>query len=718
MWPCCGGNTALDESCGILRGFFGGVKADFAFLQEGEYVVEVQYRNSPAGNAVLVYSDQMTGEDNRTEKEYVRQSIEKGDGSVRIALNLEEGVHGIHVCLERDREEEPYLAGVNIQGTGLENRDNYFLGGLCFTAAVIFLLLGWYLPWKKYAGPLIMVLLGLGASLPLFAAFMIDGDDLGFHMIRIEGIYQGIKAGTFPVYVNGVQMAGYGSLSSTMYPQLFLYPAALLRFLGVSLVLCYKILLVAVNAGTALIMFYAVKNISGSVKTAYMAAFLYTFSLYRLINIYFRAALGEGIAMVFLPLVLWGIYEILWGNHKKWYLLMLGMTGVLQSHVLSVEMCVLFLLAETVYWGFSTRFRHAGGRILAGLKAAAGTCLLNAFFIVPFLYFCRQPLQVFHMSNNVGNMLLYFSQVFAVFPNARRMESGGPGTVKGEMPVTIGGVLLIGVALFMVMTAKRRQKETVNSLGRHCLCLGSAAVLFTSWIFPWKSFLRNPFFSQITTPLQFSWRFLGPASVFLCIVSAVGIVLFLDEGNGREWMAGIVILATLCSATFYFDKMSQEANQWVDKMAMEGRDDCDALYMYWRGGEYENLQTEYRREDACIRTSGPGIVCRGYRKRGTEIWVRLLPPGDADSWDTVSFPLYYYPGYEIEVNGIPTEVFPEGGLVACSMPEDAADIHVWYRGLPAFRIANGVTLAVALGMAAVSLAHFRRFMVAKRRKKS
>ncbi len=128
--------------------------------------------------------------------------------------------------------------------------------------------------------------------------------------------------------------------------------------------------------------------------------------------------------------------------------------------------------------------------------------------------------------------------------------------------------------------------------------------------------------------LQFSWRFLGPASVFLCIVSAVGIVLFMDEGNGREWMAGIVILATLCSASFYFDKMSQEANQWVDKMAMEGRDDCDA------------------------------------------------------------------------------------------MPEDAADIHVWYRGLPAFRIANGVTLAAALGMAAVSLAHFRRFMVAKRRKKS
>lgn len=31
--------------------------------------------------------------------------------------------------------------------------------------------------------------------------------------------------------------------------------------------------------------------------------------------------------MTFLPLVLWGIYEVLWGDCKKWYLLMLGMAG-------------------------------------------------------------------------------------------------------------------------------------------------------------------------------------------------------------------------------------------------------------------------------------------------------------------------------------------------------------------------------------------------------
>lgn len=77
---------------------------------------------------------------------------------------------------------------------------------------------------------------------------------------------------------------------------------------------------------------------------------LYTFATYRLTNLYYRAALGESLAMVFLPLLLWGTYEIFYGQEKKWFLMVLGVTGVLESHVLSFEMCLIFLGIEGILW--------------------------------------------------------------------------------------------------------------------------------------------------------------------------------------------------------------------------------------------------------------------------------------------------------------------------------------------------------------------------------
>ena len=52
-------------------------------------------------------------------------------------------------------------------------------------------------------------------------------------------------------------------------------------------------------------------------------------------NLYTRATLGESLAMIFFPMVLLGLYEVLRRDEKRWPLLALGMTGVCMSHLLS-----------------------------------------------------------------------------------------------------------------------------------------------------------------------------------------------------------------------------------------------------------------------------------------------------------------------------------------------------------------------------------------------
>jgi len=88
--------------------------------------------------------------------------------------------------------------------------------------------------------------MSLFTSLPLLSgSFALGGDDLLYHLSRIEGIKDGLLSGQFPVYIFPEALNGNGYLN-TMYPNLFLYIPALLRVLGVSYVAAYKTILIII----------------------------------------------------------------------------------------------------------------------------------------------------------------------------------------------------------------------------------------------------------------------------------------------------------------------------------------------------------------------------------------------------------------------------------------------------------------------------------------
>ena len=147
------------------------------------------------------------------------------------------------------------------------------------------------------------VLLGITllASYPLFYGMVGPGHDLNFHLYRIEGIKDGLLSGQFPVRLHPTHNNGYGYISSSVYPELFLYFPAFLRLLGASPVMAYHTFLILINAGTAWIMYVCARGISGSRYAGLLASVLYTLSTWRIINLYHRAAIGAALAMVFFP---------------------------------------------------------------------------------------------------------------------------------------------------------------------------------------------------------------------------------------------------------------------------------------------------------------------------------------------------------------------------------------------------------------------------------
>ncbi|MDE6924053.1 MAG: YfhO family protein [Acetatifactor sp.] len=672
------------------------------FLKAGDYEVKITYSGASQGAFAVASSDLLADSENHMGVEFARTELNAEIRDVAVMnVHLEQGTYG--VCIRPEQTDECFEE-VRIQRVQLLDRDHYFLFAVCILSALCMALLGWYVPVEKYKNALLLVGMGLAASIPMYSDFLPKGHDMLFHLARMEGLYQGLRNGEFPVRLNPVQTELFGNLTATMYPQLFLYPAVLPRFLDVSVMLCYKLLVVCMNVVTAMLTFYGVRRITGSEKMAYTASALYTFALYRLTNTYLRAALGETLAMVFLPLVLWGVYEVLWGDRRKWYLLTLGVTCVLQSHIMSVMMAVLFLVLEAVAWLVKsvrgkTPGKELAGRIAAGIKAAAATCLLNAGFLIPFLYFRGEKLLCFAWDFYLANYEGYFSQMFSLFPSATG-NAVMKGTTEGEMPVTVGGILAVGAILFLVAVYREKARSRTLSFGMHCLVYGGISLLMTSTLFPWEAVGENPFLHDLTTPLQYSWRFLGTASLCLCVVSAVGVVTFVSQSGGRNWILGVYMAVALCSAWYFFDSISLQMDSLNDEMALEGNMEYDSLYMYDDREFPEFTELAVGPSENYIKTlHDTPVRYSDYQKRGTDISTYVAPERKPQEDEYLLFPLYYYPGYEITVNGQEVEAVSQGRLLACRLPEEEAFVQVEYKGMNGWRIADIVSLVTAMGIA-------------------
>lgn len=688
----CGISLFLSDS--VFRWKIEGNPCEFSYISPGTYSLYVICTPSDRENQVTVFSPEAVNTDGKAGVILAQADIAPGESGVSVPLSLEEGIYSVCVVTGLDTEEMTMVESVSLESQGIIYRDGIVLGIFCFLGVILLMIIFTRVPKEAYQMPLFAVMIGLMAGIPMYTDFITGGHDFTFHLQRIEGMYQAMASGDFPVRLNPVQISGYGYLSSTLYPQLFLYPVAFLRFLNVSVITCYKLLLTLTNVGTALIAYYALKNITRSEKIGILMSFLYTFSAYRLMGMYVRCSVGEVLAMTFLPLIIWGVYECLWGE-RRWIILTLGITGVLGSHILSVQMCVLFMVMELFWWLFSKKKDNVGKRIMAGFKSVLAAVLLNLSFLAPFLYFSTLDLACFDMSSSFTNTVLYFSQMFSLFLSTDGV-SISRGTTVNEMPLTVGTALLAGMFVFFiwVCSEKEREKET-GYTGIHCAVYALVSLYLMSWLMPWGGVIaRIPILGRLTGAMQFVWRLLGPASVFMAFCAAIGTVKLVEKKKEWNWIVGVVVTLCLITSWSLFDDLILYEDQENNPMAEEAVLDVDRLYLY-RGLN----GNAYTRETAVPQTAnGTAVICSGYRKRGTHIDMHVEPAQEAS--DSLMFPLFYYPGYEIRVNGEKVESYGRDWLLACDLPSGSADIQVRYTGLPIFRVCDVVSCLTGIGIAA------------------
>lgn len=553
----------------------------------------------------------------------------------------------------------------------MECTDRFFMLSLLAVALCTLYMLdrtGYLTPERKKT-LLVIGLAVLVASIPALRENLNTGHDSEFHRSKLRDLAFRLERGQFGQRMGGYMFNSYGSAASIFYPELWLYAPALMMVCGATIQLALSFLYIAINAVSGLNMYLCVKRIFKSRTAATCASVLYVLAAYRLTDLHVRCAIGETPAMAMFPLFILGLWEVIFGDKERWPVLSIGAMCVFQSHMISTGLAAVLAICAGIC--FSVKIIRER-RVTAILKAAVMTVLMGLFYLVPFFDYGLQGINAEVYMCSPVEWTLSPVQLFA------------PDT---DFPRHIGTSLLFAAVMALCMTAGKKDEKA--RFVRICLVAGAACCFGATDLFPWEMARRLTM--NMIDYLQFPWRLMILADVFLAIAGGYGLSLLIGE---NRQMKDVLLAGVLALCIF-------SANPQI----MNAVTDND-YYRFWKSNTdalltYEGYQLPGARlVDTLDYTVhlGDGVTMEAYEKDGTSIAASVRAETDGD----IALPLYAFDGYRVTIDGEETAYFAgEKQRLTVHLPAGTeGELRVWFAGKTLWKIADGVSLISMLAMAA------------------
>lgn len=604
-----------------------------------------------------------------------------GSAEDPIVVQLDQDESDIMICSDGAN-----LTSIQWQKEGMIFRDTILIAVLIALFCAFWLYK--YLSHNELSENDLVCLLLTGAvllvSYPLFTQTILYGQDATFHLYRIEGIKDGILAGQFPVRIHPTQNNAYGYAAASAYPELFLYVPAFLRLFGISNVLAYQIFLVMINILTVSCMYIAVKGMSESKYAGAMAAIIYTFSTWRVINLYYRAAIGEALALAFFPLLFYGLYCILKGNEKKWWIFTFACTGIFMSHMISTLVAAIVVILLLILCWKDT---FSPKRFLALVKSAVSTILLNAWFLVAFfVYYVKQDL---FLKNNLDKTefcqnAIIPTQLFDLFGTGFGSSLWIKDGIKEEMSLTLGLIVIICL-LFSIgyyVVVKNKHNAFLRMMFYISLCL----LFMTTTLFPWPVLQKSKLVLQFCGTMQFPWRLFSIASAMIVMVAVINFETVCKTKTSKRMVLAAVSLVAIVAFGVWGNAYIRECDPLVKK----GWAVSTSGSTGW-GDEYFRTGTNLSLFDRNKYTTSDEITLVSFEKNGSNVNLQISGAKDG-SW--VEVPLLNYPGYEAVDNlGNKLEIIDgTNNVVKVVLCENATEVSIFYGGFWYFRVAEWISI--------------------------
>lgn len=507
-----------------------------------------------------------------------------------------------------------------------------------------------------------MVLMSVIYCLPMFRmnglrAF--NNQDMMFHLSRAIGLSNVLSS---PVNFNN--FAHHGTMINPFYPWLFLAPMYIVFKITHSIIVGYKIYFLFVTLMTMLISYFSVYKINKHKISALCFAITYSFSLYRTDDVYYRSSVGEAVAMAFLPLMLLGIYYVIFDDYKKWYWLSFGMSALLYTHLLSTVIATL-LLTVTLVCSIA-KSNNILKRLVALIFAGLSSFLLSLAFIVPFI--------TYSLENNLSTPPVFKLQGFDF--GSMLVDS-----LNNHIQHTnLGALVILTLCLTGIMFINGNFKAT--KFEKYTLYYGTVLLLCSSSLFPWHLFNNTPF-----AQIQFIWRLNAFSTALILMAFSLFTLPKLRIKNSYYVVALLAITCLHLSAVhdMYNDPQKTynqlEGDRYTNKLAANY---FHTDYTPISAAEHADLLSQ------SINSLNKNVVAQV--KIGENNYTIKINNKNEKDYD-LSVPVYYYPNQRVVVNhNLSKSSANNTGTTLITIPKGISQISISYQ----YSLSDKIALFISL----------------------
>lgn len=488
--------------------------------------------------------------------------------------------------------------------------------------------------------------------------------DFYFHFKRLNVLMEALQNGSFPVYIDHTAVDGYGYITKWFYSDLILVPFAYIG-LATNAVYAYQFMWFSMTILCGIFMYYTVSRIYKNHYAASISSILFTFAVYRLLDVYTRSAVGEALSFTFLPIVFLGIHEIINGNYKKWYILAIGYSLMIFTHVLSTFL--MFITTVIILCIYYKPLIKEPKRILYLIVAGLTTIIITAYFLFPML---EQM-----MSNS-----FYYQTVVKAHPDTHKQGIHWiiwglfSGVVHAKQVFLPGLGVLLTWAVSLRLFVKRNDNPYIKSADIGVL-IGVLYFILLSFLIPWSIFPFNKLLF-----IQLPWRFYEFISYFFAVAGGIYLSVILKSNIRRFIGSCILILCTIFVITssgrdFQYEGSLEERD--IYEVATRETNNYHLYGMEYIPSKVPSIDFVEERGQRVDTKYSETVISNFQKENGITSFTI-----ETDQAETVELPLFYYKGY---VMAYDTDKFSrpvqesEHGLIEISAKQ-SGNISVRYAG--------------------------------------
>lgn len=495
-----------------------------------------------------------------------------------------------------------------------------------------------------------------------------SGYDFTFHYRRLYTLVDALQHGVYPsFYVDFGNVDGYGYFTKGFYSDVILVPFALIGIFT-NIYFAYDVMVFTMTVLCGLFMYHSVNTIYKSSYAASLSAILYTFAVYRLYDIYQRGALAEALSFTFLPLVFIGLYYIISGDCRKWYVLTIGYSLLIYTHAIaSVLMFVTLIILVFVYY---KSFLKEPKRIVYLVLAGVITVVLTTYYTLPLLE--QLSSNTFYLDSRspgggAGYGKVGFDYILWGFVS-------GIAYPPGELWTGIG--IILTLVLFLRFFAPKKKSRALRSADIGVI-IGICFIVAISRIFPWGRF---PF--SLLGFIQYPWRLYEFVSFFFAVAGGYYASLVFIKYKQRFIVFTVLIVITMTTTYIQsnnYKSLDPDGGYFTETRTLLVEPTYENGYNLI-GREYlpsKLIDISY------IRDRKEKV---GFKETDTQIsnlrreYNTTLFSVSVNKTDTLELPLLYYYGYAVTLNGEKLPVYQSDLGMVEVITDKSGEIKAYYGG--------------------------------------